>query len=87
MTIRMNRLSAFATVMIIAAAMIATNGAHAGGRGGGGAGSGGKGYSPVNTKTPIVNTIHPIVYHPVHGTGSSHNPIVRDSRPQYWLTP
>jgi hypothetical protein len=31
----------------------------------------------------FVNTIHPIVVHPIHGAGSSHNPIVnvvRDHR-------
>jgi hypothetical protein len=24
----------------------------------------------------FVNTIHPIIFHPVHGPGSSHNPII-----------
>ncbi len=35
------------------------------------------------TSHHFVNTIHPIVVHPVHGAGSSHNPIVnivRDHR-------
>jgi len=78
MTTRTNRLSAIAiAVTLTATTLLATGSASAGGHGGGGADSGGNGYSPVYSKSPIVNTIHPIVYHPVHGPGSSHNPIVR----------
>lgn len=63
-----------AALVVVAATLIATGNADAGGRGGG-SGGGNGGYHP---KGPggIVNTIHPIVYHPVHGQGSSHNPIV-----------
>lgn len=32
------------------------------------------------TSDHFVNTVHPIVVHPVHGFGSSHNPIVNTVR-------
>jgi hypothetical protein len=67
MTMRMNILSALAIAMTLTAAtLVTTSDAHAGIHGG----------TPVKNKRPIVNAIHPIVYHPVHGPGSSHNPIV-----------
>jgi hypothetical protein len=79
MTLRSKQRSALAVAAMLAAVtLFAADGAYVGGRGGGGAGSGGQGYSPIYHKDPIVNTIHPIVYHPVHGPGSSHDPIVRD---------
>jgi hypothetical protein len=37
-------------------------------------------YAGDHGSSPIVNTIHPIVHHPVHGPGSSHNPIVVSGR-------
>jgi hypothetical protein len=70
MTTRTNIVSALAIAVALTATTIAASGAaHADGRPGG---------SPVkNPKNPIVNTIHPIVRHPpLHGEGSSHNPIV-----------
>jgi hypothetical protein len=77
MTMRLKQRSALAVAAMLAAVtLLAADGAYAGSHGGHGAGSGGHGYSPV--ESPIVNTIHPIVYHPVHGPGSSHDPIVRD---------
>jgi hypothetical protein len=41
-----------------------------------------KGGHPIKPKrNPIVNTIHPILHHPpLHGEGSSHNPIVASGR-------
>jgi hypothetical protein len=67
MTTRINKLSALA---VAATALLATSSAFAGGVS--------KGGTPVkNNKNPIVNTIHPIIQHPpLHGPGSSHNPIV-----------
>ena len=67
MTTRTNKLSALA---VAATALLATSSAFAGGVS--------KGGTPVkNNKNPIVNTIHPIIQHPpLHGPGSSHNPIV-----------
>lgn len=69
MTTRTNKLSALA---IAATALLATSSAFAGGIS--------KGGTPAKFgKNPIVNTIHPIVQHgPLHGPGSSHNPIVRN---------
>jgi hypothetical protein len=66
MTTRINKLSALA----VAATLLATSSSFAGGVS--------KGGTPVkNNKSPIVNTIHPIIQHPpLHGPGSSHNPIV-----------
>jgi hypothetical protein len=40
----------------------------------------GSAYAGDHGSSPIVNTIHPIVHHPVHGPGSSHNPIVMPPR-------
>jgi len=41
----------------------------------------GSGGPVKNKKNPIVNTIHPIIHHgPLHGAGSSHNPIVVSTR-------
>jgi hypothetical protein len=69
-----NKLSApaIAAATLIATALIGAVDAWAGSRGGG---DGHGGYSPKGP-SGIVNTIHPIVYRPVHGTGSSHHPIV-----------
>ena len=78
MTTRFKQMPAFAIAAALAFTLLAAGGAQAGGHGGGGVGSGGQGYSPGDHQNPIVNTIHPIVYHPVHGPGSSHDPIVRD---------
>jgi hypothetical protein len=74
-TARRKGSSAIASAATLAATiLLATGGAHADGHGGGGSGSG-HGYSPK--RSPIVNTIHSIVRHPpLHGAGSSHNPIV-----------
>jgi hypothetical protein len=78
MTTRLKPISAATIAATLVVTLLATDGAYAGGRGGGGAGSGGQGYSPIYNQNPIANTIHPIIYHPVHGPGSSHDPIVRD---------
>jgi hypothetical protein len=78
MTTSLKQRSAFAIAATLTITFLAANGAYAGGHGGGGASCGEQGYSPVYDESPIVNTIHPIVYHPVHGPGSSHDPIVRD---------
>jgi hypothetical protein len=66
---------AFVAVMIT----LATLGtAYAGHGGGGGHASGSQGSS-ANSTIPVHgqgSSHNPIVYHPVHGPGSSHNPIV-----------
>jgi hypothetical protein len=69
MTTRINKLSALAVAATLTT-VLASGSAFAGGVS--------KGGTPVkNNKNPIVNTIHPIIYHPpLHGPGSSHNPIV-----------
>jgi hypothetical protein len=68
MTTRINKLSALAVAATLTT-VLASGSAFAGVS---------KGGTPVkNNKSPIVNTIHPIIYHPpLHGPGSSHNPIV-----------
>ena len=67
MTTRINTLAALA----VATALLATGSAYAG------VSKPGSGSPVKNNKSPIVNTIHPIIYHPsLHGPGSSHNPIV-----------
>jgi hypothetical protein len=76
MTTRMNELSAVAVAATLTT-LLATSSAFA-------AGSDGisKGGTPVkHPANPIVNTIHPIVRHPpLHGAGSSHNPIIAPTR-------
>jgi hypothetical protein len=66
-----------ASAVAIAATLIATTLAASGV-----AQAGKIGGNPVKIKkNPIVNTIHPIVHHgPLHGAGSSHNPIVVSTR-------
>jgi Spy/CpxP family protein refolding chaperone len=73
MTTRINILSALAVAATLTATALAASGAAQAGHVGG---------SPVkHHKNPIVNTIHPIVRHPpLHGAGSSHNPIVVSTR-------
>jgi hypothetical protein len=71
MITRMTIASAVAVAMTLSATAFAPSTAHAG-----------KGGNPVKVhKNPIVNTIHPILHHgPLHGAGSSHNPIVVSTR-------
>jgi hypothetical protein len=72
MITRTSILSALAVAAAVTA-LFATGSAVAGSHGGMS-----KGGNPVkNPANPIVNTIHPIIEHgPLHGVGSSHNPIV-----------
>ncbi len=70
-----NIVSAVAVAAMLTA-FLATSSALAGG-------SVSKGGHPVKkpSRNPIVNTIHPIIRHPpLHGPGSSHNPIVVSTR-------
>ena len=70
MTTRINTLAALAVVATLTA-VLASGSAYAG------VSKPGSGSPVKNNKNPIVNTIHPIIYHPpLHGPGSSHNPIV-----------
>jgi hypothetical protein len=64
--------SALAVVATLTAVTLASGAAVAGGLS--------KGETPIKLKkNPIVNTIHPIIQHPpLHGEGSSHDPIVRN---------
>jgi hypothetical protein len=73
MTTRINIVSTVAVAVMLAMTALASSAAYAGKPGSG---------SPVkNKKNPIVNTIHPIIHHgPLHGAGSSHNPIVVSTR-------
>jgi hypothetical protein len=74
MTTRINKQSALAVAATLAT-LLATSGAFAG------VSKPGSGSPVKNNKNPIVNTIHPIIYHPpLHGPGSSHNPIVVSTR-------
>jgi hypothetical protein len=72
MTTRVKIMSALAVVATLTATILAASGSAAAGIN--------KGGTPVKHKNnPIANTIHPIIHHaPLHGEGSSHNPIVRN---------
>jgi hypothetical protein len=72
MTTRVKIVPALAVVAALTATTLVASGTAAAGIS--------KGGTPVKHKNnPIVNTIHPIIHHaPLHGEGSSHNPIVRN---------
>jgi len=76
-TINRPSIFAIAAATLAAASLMATSGAFAhNGPGGGGHGSNGSFLFGTSPVHGPGSSHNPIVYHPVHGVGSSHNPIV-----------